>query len=42
MSRKLIIAIAVILALLGIGFLAHSFDLLGFFKSLHGGTSQAH
>lgn len=40
MSRRTIITIiVVVLALTGLGYLAHSFDLLGLARSIHGGAA---
>ena len=40
MSRRtIIIIVAVVLALAGLGYFAHTFDLLGLAKSVHGGAA---
>jgi len=39
MSRRTIIIIVVVIALAGLGYLAHTFDLLGLAKSIHGGAA---
>ena len=40
MRRRLITLIVVLLIIAGLGYLAHTFDLLGLAKSLHGGGAS--
>ena len=42
MSRRTITIIVVVLILAALGYLAHTFDLLGLVKSLHGGAAKPH
>jgi len=42
MRRTLVIIVVTILALAGLGYLAHTFDLVGLARSLHGGGPASH
>lgn len=42
MSRRTLTLVFVVLALALLGWVAHSFDLLGAIKALHGGGVPAH
>ena len=42
MSRRTIIIIVVVLALAVFGYLAHTFDLLGLAKAVHGAAATSH
>ena len=40
--RTIIVIITVVLVLAALGYLAHTYDLLGLAKSIHGGAAQSH
>lgn len=41
--RRTIVTVLIVLAVVGLlGYLAHTFDLLGLAKSLHAGAAQQH